>query len=213
MSKKFVPMDYNRLAIKLFDHHAREYQEKYFDVTLYRESLDFLTRKMGDRDRVFEAGAGPGNLASYLLRAKPSLRYLATDLSPQMLDLARDNNPGLETANLDCRLITTLNQSFECVISGFCIPYLNLHETRRFIRDAHSVLTRNGLLFLSWTGEDHDRAELQYSSSGMRLFIHYHSCETIASILHGLFETIHEKSYLSYNNIDTDQIIIARKKS
>ena len=55
------------------------------------EFFDAFAREIARADaRVLELGSGPGFLADHLLRAMPSLRYVALDFSPAMHELAAE---------------------------------------------------------------------------------------------------------------------------
>src|SRR4051812_15408408 len=106
-------MDKNKIAVAVFDKSAKKYQDKFMDVSLYHDTFDAfcdLVTKKGAM--VLEIACGPGNITKYLLEKRPDLKILGTDLSPNMLELARANNPLAEFVLMDCRNIGSLNQKY-----------------------------------------------------------------------------------------------------
>lgn len=198
---------------KLFDDFADEYYQKYFDVSLYRESLDFLIVNLESNDSVLDIGCGPGNMSNYLLSQKPQLKILATDLSPRMLELA-NKVPGVDTMLLDCRDINSINQKFDCIICSFCIPYISTEEVKTFLQDCHDQLNDNGTLYLSFILGESTRPEVKTSSTGELLTITYYDETFIIEQLNEAgFEIAHQQQYTSYNQIDADMCIVSHKRT
>lgn len=209
-----LKMDPNSLAVKVFDKHASEYQEKYMDVSLYSKSLNYFLSKLPEKAKLFELGCGPGNIARYILSQKPQLVLTATDLSPEMLKLAEKNNPGIKTALLDCRNLRNDKNFNDAIICSFCIPYLNPSETERVIQNISSKLNDNGLLYLSFIKGESETTELQVSKKGDKLYTHYYSAEFLTKILEANhFNILHTSEYLSYDAIHTDVVLVAEKTS
>ena len=48
-----------------------------------------------DNPVVLELGCGPGNLSKQLLSLRPDLKITATDLAPDMLEIAQETNPSI----------------------------------------------------------------------------------------------------------------------
>src|SRR5438045_2838934 len=100
-------MDKTKIAVDLFNKLASEYQKKYMDVSLYSDSLNLFCKLIPKQNAtVLELACGPGNVTKYLLDKRPDLKILGTDLGPNMIKLARQNNPTVEFKILDCRNIS-----------------------------------------------------------------------------------------------------------
>lgn len=178
-------MDPTDQIVNLFDFAAERYQEKYMDLSLYHQSLNlFLDKLPLSKPKVLELGCGPGNISQYLLKQCPELQLLGTDLAPTMLELAHQNNPGSEFQQMDCRDLCSLNQKFDGIIGGFCLPYLSREDAIQLIHNSASCLSPSGVLYLSTMEDD-------YSRSGM-----VGPSEPIEGAPSQMYTWYHEGSYL-----------------
>ena len=181
-----MEQDRTKLAVELFDAHSEVYEKKFMDVSPYHASLDSFCEALpsGAVD-VLELACGPGNITKYVLDKRPELRILATDLAPKMLKLAQVNNPGASFQLLDCRDIPSLGRSFDGIIGGFCLPYLDQEQARNMIRDAAHALRRNGVLYLSTMEGDPSESGWKTSSNdpSYQLFMNYHTADLLTGLL------------------------------
>lgn len=78
--------------------------------------------------RVLDIGCGPGNSTRALARRFPGAQALGVDSSPQMIETARRENPGLsfEVRDAGTRL-DTLPADFDVVFSNACIQWIPDH--------------------------------------------------------------------------------------
>ena len=98
---------------------------------------------------VLEIGCGSGAMAAEVLRARPDIqRYVATDVDPAMVALARRQLAGFgdraEVQEVDASGLPFADGSFDAVVS-----WLMLHHTiawERVLADAVRVLRPGGLL-------------------------------------------------------------------
>jgi cyclopropane fatty-acyl-phospholipid synthase-like methyltransferase len=179
-------MNKTQAAIRVFDQLAEVYQEKFMDVSLYQDSLDLLCRLLKKDAKVLELACGPGNVTRYLLSKRPDLRILGTDLAPNMLDLARANNPDADFQLMDCRDLDTLDVKYDGIICAFGLPYLSKEEAVKFIVDAGKTLSPEGFLFLSTMEDDYEKSGWQKPSSGeegLSAYIHFHQADYLETAL------------------------------
>lgn len=170
-------MDKNRLAVNLFDRYAQRYQEKYMDQSRYRAGLDaFCGYDILRVGRTLELACGPGNVTRYLLNKCPDLDLLATDLSPEMLALAKANNPEVAVQLLDCRQVASLEGDFSGVVAAFVLPYLNPEEVQNFVNDVANLMLPGGIFYLSTMAGSSNLSGWQGPSDGGpdRLYMYYH---------------------------------------
>ncbi|NQX43266.1 class I SAM-dependent methyltransferase [Pedobacter steynii] len=96
--------DKTKNAVAVFNKRANEYQDKFMDTQLYHESFDLfcehITKENAD---ILELACGPGNIIKYLLKKRPDFNILGIDLSLNMIDLAKANNPTATFELMDCR--------------------------------------------------------------------------------------------------------------
>ena len=205
-------------TVQIFDSYANSYQEKYMDVSFYKETFDwfcdFLPRQDGE---LLDIACGPGNVTRYLLDRCPDLKVLGIDLAPRMLDLAKQNNPEAEFRLMDGRKIRQLDRVFDGIMCGFCLPYLSREEAIALFADAVEMLHPEGVMYISTMEGDEDRSGWQGPSSGgnEKLYMHYHRSDYLKE---GLLEVgfsqvdVYRLNYSAGGGPDTiDLILIARK--
>jgi ubiquinone/menaquinone biosynthesis C-methylase UbiE len=168
-------MDKTKIAVEVFNTNANLYQERFMDVSLYHEALNYFVDALPG-NRILELACGPGNITKFLLDRKPGLQLLATDLSENMLNLAKANNPGAAMQFMDCREIWKLTEKYDGVVCGFGFPYLSKEEAIQFIKDATLVLQPGGVLYISTMEDDYGKSDwkLPGSGQGPAVFMHYH---------------------------------------
>lgn len=209
-------MDKTNLAVNVFNQCAEMYQERFMDLSMYHETFDAFCNSIKPTPaKILELACGPGNITKYLLNKRPDFTLLATDLAPNMLELAQINNPSVTFKLLDCKAFTSLNQTFDAIICGFGLPYLTKEEAIQLIADASKQLNPNGVLYISTMEDDYSKSGLQTSSDGKHtLFMHFHQADYLTETMtNNGFELI-ELKRISYNNPKptTDLVLIARKR-
>jgi SAM-dependent methyltransferase len=212
-------MDHNPIAIRVFDAGARAYDEAFSDTSLFHPSFDrFLDLITIPNAEVLELGCGPGNITRYLLAQRPDLQILGTDLAPRMLELARNHNPSASFELLDARRITSLGRTFDAIVCGFCLPYLTPPEAAALIRDAASILHRDGVLYLSTMEDDPAKSGFKLPSSGKgeAAFIQYYQADFLTDVLLANGMTVRHLDRVEYigkySLPVTDVLVIAQKQ-
>ncbi|CAM3886285.1 MULTISPECIES: class I SAM-dependent methyltransferase [Flavobacterium] len=209
--------DRSKIAVSLFNKNANLYEEKYMDISLYHKSLDLFCDTLNNKNaKLLEVACGPGNITSYLIRNEPDFKILGTDLAPNMIELAKVNNPTANFQLLDCRTISSLGAKFDGIISGFCLPYLSKEEAIKFIFDSATQLNEKGVLYISTMEDYNSKSNYVKGSTGEELFMNYHEASYLTNALEiNNFEiiSIDRIEYETIPNEKTvDLIIIARKK-
>ena len=208
-------MDQTKIAVDIFNKLATGYQDKFMDVSLYHDSLDvFCNSIKKENPEILELACGPGNITKYLLEKRPYFKILGTDLAPNMIELARINNPTAEFELMDCRAITSINKKFDGIMFGFGMPYLSKEEAIQFIKDASQKLNKNGILYISTIEDENSKSGFKTGSTGDTMYQNFHQADYLSAALEeNEFKIIHlERIDYFYNNEKTiDLIIIASK--
>lgn len=202
------------MAVAVFDKWASLYEQKYMNVDLYAESLDLFCDQLPENPKVLELACGPGNITRYLLDRRTDLRILATDLAPNMIALAKANNPEAHFKIMDCREINRFDQAFDAVMCGFCLPYLSKEEAIDLIREAASILKANGILYISTMEDDYHRSGWETGSTGDQVFMHYHEHDYLThTIAQSGLQVIHLEriQYPEKKGTVTDLILVCKK--
>ncbi|KQC00213.1 trans-aconitate 2-methyltransferase [Pedobacter sp. Hv1] len=210
-------MDNNEFAASIFNKLAKEYQDKFMDVALYGDTFDFFCDHVEVQDaQILEIACGPGNITKYLLSKRPELKILGIDLAPNMIALAEINNPQAQFQVMDCRNIASIDQKFDGIMCGFCLPYLSKAETVQLIADASSLLKTNGLLYLSTMEDDYSTSGLRKGSAGDEVYMHYYRADDLIPMLQQHYFEVLNLTRKDFPTTDgsqvTDLIIIAQKK-
>lgn len=212
-------MDKTKIAIEIFDNCARQYQDKFMSLNLYRESLDlFCAAVETENAEVLDIACGPGNIAKYLLAKRPGFKILGIDLSAKMIELARLNNPAAEFQIMDCRDIGQLGRQFDAAVCGFALPYLSKEEALKLIRDVARLLRPGGVFYLSTMEGDYSQSGWKGSSSGgaAQMYIYYHQADYLTE---GLKENglevlgLQRKVYTAPDGEATTDLLVLAKKS
>lgn len=176
-------MDKYQETFNTWNNIAALYQEKFMGLSLYNDSYRFLcTAIVKPGAKLLDIGCGPGNITQFLLSQRPDFDILGIDIAPNMIELARQNNPGARFEVMDSRHISQLNSKFDGIVVGFCLPYLSPDESKALIQNAYDLLNENGILYLSFVEGDPENAEFKVGSGG-RVYFYYHRTATIQSQL------------------------------
>lgn len=169
-------------AADAFDKSAKIYQDKFMDVSLFAGTFNIFCDNIAiNNAAILDIACGPGNISRYLLDRKPDYDVLGIDLSPNMLRLAQNNNPGAKFQLMDCREISNIEKRFEGVMCGFCLPYLTPKEASELIVNVSGLLKSNGVFYLSTMEEDENtKSRFQISSSGDQVYVNYHREDDLA---------------------------------
>lgn len=205
------------IAVDVFDKNAHVYQEKFMNVDLYAESLDFFCKELPSiESKILELACGPGNITRYLLNRNPKLQIIGTDLSVNMLELASKNNPEATFQKMDCRDLHKIKDRYDALMVGFALPYVSKEEAIKMIHDGRKILNPNGLIYISTMEDQYIKSGWETSPSGNTVFMYYHQADYLIDTLKTEgFEIIFEqhKEYLdSYGRNTKDLILIGRLK-
>jgi len=199
-----------------FDKSAKIYQDKFMDVSLYAEPLKLFCDNITPANAsILDIACGPGNITRYLLDTRADYDVLGIDLSPNMLILASTNNPGAKFQLMDCREIDKIEQKFDGITCGFCLPYLTREEAVELIANAAGLLKPGGVFYLSTMVEDdHNKSRYQISSTGDRVYVNYHQEEYLSEAFReNNLEMISLKRFGSPDNVEvktTDLVLIGK---
>ncbi len=195
---------------------AKLYDEKFMNLDFYDKSYDKFCESLPLQAKVMDIGCGPGNITKYLFSKRPDLAIFGIDISPNMIELAKINNPQAKFAEMDGRNIRTLNLKFDAIISGFFIPYISEKECKEFFESCSFLLNDKGIFYFSFLEGDIKDCGFQTGSSGDRVYFNYHD---LAVLKNGLKENgFHEIQilkvdfYRSEEVLEKHTIVIAKKE-
>ncbi|WP_299806660.1 trans-aconitate 2-methyltransferase [uncultured Shewanella sp.] len=209
-----IQLDRNQISVNTFNKLAQRYQDKYMDLAMYIDTFEpFINALPKQNSTVLELACGPGNITRYLLSLRPQLSILATDLAPNMVRVAKQNNPQVAVMQLDSRELNSLDGCFDAIMCGFCLPYLNQQEALSLIKNAAKRLTANGVIYLSVMEGIEREPRKDISSDGDQMFTYFHQGKVLRSALEAAgFSVIDLKRKQQASSIGevTDLFITAR---
>ncbi len=209
-------MDKYKETFQTWNKIASIYKDKFMDLDLYNDSYDIFSELIPKRNSaILEIGCGPGNITKYLLDKRSDFKITATDIAPNMIELAKKNNIAADFKVLDSRDIGELNMEYDAIIAGFCIPYLSKEDCAKLIKDSSNLLVDTGVIYLSFVEGDYKDSNYQSSSSGDRVFFYYHNLNKFKKVLEingfEIVEIMHKKFEKSDKSEEIHTILIARK--
>ena len=208
-------MDDSKKIADMFNKYADTYQDKYMDVSLYANTLNIFCETIKIKNaRILDIACGPGNTSQYLLRQKTDFQILGIDLSPNMVELAKKNNPTAECRVMDGTAINTLAKKFDGIIAGFYLPYISKEAAIDFIHSSSELLNAKGLLYISTMEGNYSDSDYVASSSEKedRLMTFYHQADyLIEALIDNGFKMIHLQRVENMDSMTTDLCIVAQK--
>lgn len=211
-------MDRYKETFNTWNKVASLYQEKFMNMHFYDETYDFICYSLVKANaKILDIGCGPGNITKYLLSKRPDFDICGIDIAPNMIALAKENNPTAIFEVMDSRQINKLKTKYDGIICGFCLPYLSQADSYKLIFDAKNLLNDNGLLYLSFVEGDPGKSDFQVGSGGDRVYFYYHNlAELKMKLIDAGFESMNIFS-IDYKKSQTEKeihtILTAKKKS
>ena len=177
-------MDRYKETFETWNKVALLYQDKFMDLDLYNDTYDFICNSISkDKAKLLEIGCGPGNITKYLLSERPDFDIFGIDIAPNMIELAKKNNPSASFAIMDSRQIDEIKTKYDGIVCGFCLPYLSQTDSRKLITDCYKLLNENGLIYISFVEGDPNKSDFQVGSSGDRSYFYFHSLDDLKTQL------------------------------
>lgn len=203
-------------TFKSWNNIAPFYEEALMDLKLYDDTYKLFCELMPKSNAsILEIGCGPGNITRYLLRQNPQFKITATDIAENMLALAKKHNPSANFLLLDCRKLSTLNEKYDAIVSGFTLPYLSEADAITLFKDCQELLNSGGIFYLSFIPGDYNKSGYMQGSTGDRVYFYYHESEKIKAQLNTCsFNVLHEfeKQYQKADGTTETHVVIICEK-
>jgi ubiquinone/menaquinone biosynthesis C-methylase UbiE len=212
-------MDTFEISIQRFDEFAREYAARFSNIDAYLPSVDkFCGLLSSIKPRILELACGPGNFTRYVKQRFPEGEYIATDLSPKMIEIARKQVKGVDFRTMDMRNISGFDAGFDAILCSFGLPFLSKSDAVKLIADCAKLLNKKGVIYLSTMEGDESMAGFETTSfSGdSKIYFNYHrqkDLETALTEQGFLICDIRRQDYMLPNgNSLIDMMFIGMKK-
>ncbi len=172
-------MDKYKETFDTWNNVASIYRDKFMDLNLYNDSYDYICNSVTkQKAKLLEIACGPGNITKYLLSKRPDFDIFGIDIAPNMIELAKLNNPTANFAVMDTRQISILDTKYDGIIGGFCLPYLSQTESAELIYNSYNLLNDKGLIYLSFVEGDPNQSDFK-SGNGGRVYFHFHNLDDL----------------------------------
>jgi len=138
----------------VYDRVARAYAERYFTELerkpFDRELLDRFAADLRGRGPVCDLGCGPGHVGRYL--AERGVEVIGVDLSPGMVALARQLNPGLRFERGDMLALALSDASLAGLVAFYSLIHLERGAAPLALAELARVLAPGGAALLAFHG-------------------------------------------------------------
>ncbi|HLZ40077.1 MAG TPA: methyltransferase domain-containing protein [Candidatus Sulfotelmatobacter sp.] len=139
-----VQSSYDSVADEYARHIYDELRHKPFD----RQLLDTFAHRVKGAGLTCDIGCGPGQVARYL--HDHGVTACGVDLSPGMVERARQLNPGIEFAQGNMLSLDVPDEAWAGITAFYAIVNLPPDALVPAMREMHRVLRSDGLLLLSF---------------------------------------------------------------
>jgi ubiquinone/menaquinone biosynthesis C-methylase UbiE len=136
--------DYDSVADDYLANFAGELDDKPLDRALLASVMEGI----GRGETIADVGCGPGHVANWL--AAQDGTVVGIDLSARMIDLGRQNYPGVEFRQGDMLSLPAADEEFAAVIALYSVIHLRPHELPSALAEMRRVLRPNGALLISF---------------------------------------------------------------
>ncbi len=209
-------MNRYKKTFKTWNTVAKLYEDKFMDLTLYNSSYDLFCQLLNSKTpKLLDIGCGPGNITKYLLSKLPESIIEGVDIAPNMITLAKQNNPKAQFYEMDIRSIDTLTSKYNGIICGFGLPYLSKTDCETLINSSYNLLKPKGILYLSFVEGNYDNSGYISGNSGDQVFFYYHNLKLLKQLLIAQQFNSITITYVDYPKSETitekHTIIMARK--
>ncbi|GGW69474.1 methyltransferase family protein [Winogradskyella epiphytica] len=208
-------MDKYQETFETWNKVAKNYDDKFMKLDLYNETYDaFLNLIPTPKASLIDIGCGPGHISKYLLSKNSELRLTGIDISENMISLAKQNVPNAHYEVMDIREIHNLNEKYDAIICGFCIPYLSKADVSKLITDCKNLLNNNGVLYLSFVPGQYSHSGFISGSMTNRVYFYYHLLNSIKKQLKDASFELQKSFQIKYPKADKtpeNQYIIISK--
>ncbi len=211
-------MDKYEETFETWNKVAQLYQDKFMDLDLYNDTYNFICSSiLNHKAKLLDVGCGPGNITKYLLSKRPDFSIFGIDIAPNMVELAKKNNPTARFAIMDSRKILELETTYDGIICGFCLPYLSPLDSQKIISDCYHLLNTNGLIYISFVEGDSQKSDFQVGSNGNRTYFYFYNLNDLTEQLQRnnfkilrVFKVDYKKAE---GQLETHTILIASKET
>ena len=161
-----------------------------------RERQAFLELLLQEeKTNLLEIGAGPGKDSKFFQDS--GLQVVASDLSPQMVQLCREK--GLEAHVMDFKNLDFAAERFDAVYALNCLLHVPKKDLPDILATIKRLLKPSGLFYMAIYGGQDSEAVWEEDNHRPKRFFSFYSDEQISKISSSLFD-IHDFKIITPDN-------------
>jgi SAM-dependent methyltransferase len=143
----------NQHIINCYDKTAKAYAAKYLDELtkkhLDRILLNAFATENREKGKFIDLGCGPGQTTKFLYECGIK-EIVGTDISPAMIQTAKEIHPHLPFEVADMLALQYANEQFAAVVAFYAIVHFNDEQLVKAIQEVRRVLKKGGEFLFSF---------------------------------------------------------------
>ena len=143
--QKYIIECYNKTANEYADKFLNELDRKHFDQIILRAFCEENKHK----GKLVDFGAGPGQTTQFIFD-NGFKNVLGTDLSTEMVKVAKQNNPKINFEQADLLHLKYKDNSFGSAIAFYAIVHFDYEQVKIALTEVKRVLIQNGDFLFSF---------------------------------------------------------------
>ncbi|MBV9617182.1 MAG: class I SAM-dependent methyltransferase [Ktedonobacteraceae bacterium] len=202
---------------KSYDLMAEEYVSRLYHklehLPLDCELLERFAAAVRDKGLVCDIGCGPGQVARYLHERRVAV--VGLDLSPRMVELARQLNPGITFQQGNMAKLKAQDASWAGIVAFYSIIHIPRSEVSAVLSEWWRVLQPGGLTLLSFhRGQQEQHVDTLWDKQ-LSLDFTFFECDEMEGYLREagyVVEERRERGYYPRIEVETQRgYVLARK--
>jgi cyclopropane fatty-acyl-phospholipid synthase-like methyltransferase len=212
-----MTIDHQRDTADIYNRYVKEYVSKFMNLSLYKDTFNYIIDNVPLNGSVLELGCGPGNVIKYLKSKRTDLNIFGIDIAPEMIKEAERQNPDSRFEVMDIKDAYNIKEKFDAVIAAFCLPYLSYNDVPLLFANLDKLTKENSILYLSCMEGARERSGFEKTSftGDNELYINYYERSELERLIknhHFEIEAFYTKDYPETDgSVTTDLIYIASK--
>ena len=146
-------MQAQRKIIDCYDKTAKNYAKKFIDELQHKHLDRILLRAFATENKrsgkLIDLGCGPGQASRFLNNCGLS-DITGIDLSPEMISLARQLNPGLHFETGNMLRLKYRDESFSSAIAFYSIVHFTYGQLKTSLEEIKRILRKDGQFLFSF---------------------------------------------------------------
>lgn len=207
-------MDKNKLAVSTYRKMAQKYTDAYFDDTSDFAQIDRFLNLLPPDGLVLDIGSGPGNGAKHIKES--GFRVIGIDLTPEMIEIAKEKAPGIEFESMDMRDLKFSDNKFDGLLVAYSLIHIPTEEVLETLKGFRRILKPGGYALIIVQKGEPDKMVDEPLAPGEQMFFNFFTENRLSDLLkEAEFEMVFLGTHRTTDELSmSDSIVytIARKQ-